>query len=96
MQGTRITYQGDQIYIFDLTAHEAFSPATVVNGKRKAGKRILPDEWAGSFGTPVEEHDAFTQIDLSKGYQGTDFDPSSPASEEQEKARQLTMEEVKV
>ena len=98
LQGTRITYQGDQIYIFDLSAHEAFSPTTVVDGKRKAGKRVLPEEWADSFGTPVEEHDAFTKIDLSQGYQGTDFDASSK-SEEQEKeeyAQQVTMEEVKV
>ena len=50
------------------------------------------------FGTPVEEHDAFTKIDPSQGYQGTDFDASSK-SEEQEKeeyAQQVTMEEVKV
>ena len=96
LQGTRINYQGEQIYIFDLSAHEAWSPTTVVNGKRKAGKRILPEEWADSFGTPVEEHDAFTNIDLSKGYQGTDFnaDALPPASEEKEE--QLSMEEVKV
>ena len=92
LQGTRITYQGEQIYIFDLSAHEAWSPTTVVNGKRKAGKRILPEEWADSFGTPVEEHDAFTDIDLSKGYLNADALP--PASDEKEE--QLSMEEVKV
>ena len=92
LQGTRITYQGEQIYIFDLSAHEAWSPTTVVNGKRKAGKRILPEEWADSFGTPVEEHDDFTNIDLSKGYLNADALP--PASEEKEE--QLSIEEVKV
>ena len=92
LQGTRINYKGEQIYIFDLTAHEAWSPTTIVDGKRKAGKRILPEEWADSFGTPVEEHDAFTDIDLSKGYLNADALP--PASDEKEE--QLSMEEVKV
>ena len=70
LQGTSINYQGEQIYIFDLAAPEAWSPATIVDGKRKQGKRILPEAWADSLGTPVEEHDAFTKIDLNKGYQG--------------------------
>ena len=73
MQGTRISYQGEQLYVFDLTSTEVFIPATQDAGdsenktKRKAAVRFL-ENWRDSFGLPVAEHTASTQIDLNEGY----------------------------
>lgn len=73
MQGTRISYQGEQLYVFDLTSTEVFIPATQDTGdpeakpRKKAAVRFL-ENWRDSFGLPVSEHTASTQIDLNEGY----------------------------
>ena len=73
MQGTRISYQGEQLYVFDLTSTEVFIPATQDTGepegkpRKKAAVRFL-ENWRDSFGLPVAEHTASTQIDLNEGY----------------------------
>ncbi len=73
LQGTRINYQGEQLYVFDLTSTEAFLPQvkeTDENGnmRRKKAVPMYPADWRDSFGIPVQEHTASTQIDLLDGY----------------------------
>lgn len=73
LQGTRINYQGEQLYVFDLTSTEAFLPQvkeTDENGtvKRKKAVPMYPADWRDSFGIPVQEHTASTQINLLDGY----------------------------
>lgn len=70
LQGMRINYQGEALYLFDLSAKEAFLPQKKdpKTGKCKAATPILPPEWLGNFGMDVKEHTASTQIDLSDGF----------------------------
>ena len=74
LQGMRITYQGESLYLFDLTSQEAFLPQTrdPETGKIRRPKPIMPSEWLESFGLTVEEHTASTQIDLAKGFMSPD------------------------
>lgn len=72
MQGTRISYQGEQLYVFDLTSTEVFIPATQDSDssgkpKKKAAVRFL-ENWRDSFGLPVAEHLASMQVNLDEGY----------------------------
>ena len=91
LQGMRITYQGENLYLFDLSAKEAFLPQTrdPETGKRRVAKAILPEEWLNSFGLSVEEHAASTQIDLSEGFVSSDFDA---ATEERVSASAISTE----
>lgn len=70
LQGMRINYQGEALYLFDLSAKEAFLPQKrdPKTGKIKTSRPILPPEWLSSFGMDVKEHAASTQIDLSDGF----------------------------
>lgn len=80
LQGMRITYQGESLYLFDLSAKETYLPQSrdPETGKLKRPKAILPQEWLKTFGMSVDEHTASTQIDLSDG-----FVSSGMASQEQ-------------
>ena len=75
LQGMRITYQGECLYLFDLSAKEAFLPQTrdPETGKLNRSTAILDTDWLGSFGMSVDEHAASTQIDLSDGYVSSDL-----------------------
>ena len=75
LQGMRITYQGECLYLFDLSAKEAFLPQTrdPETGKLNRSAAILDTDWLGSFGMSVDEHAASTQIDLSDGYVSSDL-----------------------
>ncbi len=70
LQGMKILYEGENIYLFDLRDREAFLPQTrnSKTGKIVRTEAILPAEWGDSFGMGVEEHKAFAQIDLFSGY----------------------------
>ena len=70
LQGMRINYQGESLYLFDLSAKEAFLPQSrdPETGKIKRPKPILPREWLETFGMSVEEHQASTRIDLDNGF----------------------------
>ena len=70
LQGIGINYQGEKMYLFDLQSKEAFAPPRKDpnTGKVVRPKAELPDEWAGSFGMSVEEHDQSTNVDLNAGY----------------------------
>ena len=63
LQGTRINYQGEQLYVFDLTSTEAFLPQTKEVMKRASpGASGLfpctPPTGAIPFGMPVLAHTA--------------------------------------
>ena len=70
LQGMKINYQGEHLYLFDLSAKEAFLPQSrdPETGKIKRPKPILPKEWLETFGMSVDEHKASTQIDLTNGF----------------------------
>ena len=77
LQGTRINYQGEQLYVFDLTSTEAFLPQTKEVGedgklRRKRAAPMYPANWRDSFGLPVVDHMASTQINLLEGYEMVD------------------------
>ncbi len=92
MQGTRISYQGEQLYVFDLTSTEVFIPTVQENAdpeakpKKKSVARFLTD-WRDSFGLPVAEHDASMQVNLDEGYDRMDVGQNASA-------QQLPMEMV--
>ena len=72
LQGTRINYRGEQLYVFDLTSTEVFLPAVKdPNDPKARAKRsaaVYPANWRDSFGIPVDSHTASTQIDLMEGF----------------------------
>ncbi len=76
LQGTRINYQGEQIYIFDLTNTETYLPAVKdpdnPNARAKRSKAVYPADWRDSFGIPVKEHAASVQVNLMDGYDFAD------------------------
>ena len=82
LQGMRISYQGENLYLFDLSSKEAFLPQTrdPETGKIKRSAAIFDTEWLDSFGLSVDEHTASTQIDLMDGFVSSDI--SEPGNEE--------------
>ena len=86
LQGTRINYQGEQLYVFDLTSTEIFLPAVKdpenPNAKAKRSAAVYPADWRDSFGIPVVEHAASTQVNLLEGYDFADVGPGAPAQEQ--------------
>ena len=70
LQGMRITYQGEHLYLFDLGSKEAFLPQTKdpETGKVRRSTAIYDTAWLDSFGMSVDEHAASTQIDLTDGF----------------------------
>ena len=91
LQGTRINYRGEQIYIFDLTSTEAFLPSVKdpdnPNAKARRNTAMYPVNWRDSFGLPVQEHDGSTQVDLMEGFScmetGAQANPESQVDQEQ-------------
>ncbi len=85
LQGTRINYNGEQLYVFDLTSTEVYLPAVKdpadPSSKDRRGKTIFPADWRDSFGIPVQEHSASTQINLMDGYEFADAGPVPDAEQ---------------
>lgn len=75
LQGMRINYNGESLYLFDLSSKEAFLPQSrdPDTGKVRVSKAILPQEWLDSFGMTVDEHAGSTKIDLSDGFISTEI-----------------------
>ena len=94
LQGMKINYQGESLYLFDLTAKEAYLPQSrdPETGKLKRPKPILPSEWLETFGLSVEEHTASTMIDLSEGYLKPDESDSIPEENEEQNIQNSTVE----
>lgn len=86
MQGTRINYQGEQLYVFDLTSTEVFIPSTQESSdpnakpRKKSVVRFLAD-WRDSFGLPVNEHTASMQVNLDEGYDMIDVAQASESEQ---------------
>ena len=71
LQGSKIDYKGEPLYLFDLTGWEAYLPQPKnldPEEKKKRSKPMLPAEWENSFGLSVEAHAASTQIDLEESF----------------------------
>ncbi len=83
LQGMRITYQGENLYLFDLSCKEAFLPQSrdPETGKVKRATAVLDTAWLDSFGMSVEEHTASTQIDLMDGYVTSETKTEPPAED---------------
>ncbi len=75
LQGMRINYEGEALYLFDLSSNECFLPQSrdPETGKLRRPKAILPAEWRESFGLDVKEHAASTQVDLTQGFVSADI-----------------------
>lgn len=92
MQGTRISYQGESLYVFDLTSTEVYIPTTQESNdpdakpKKKSTVKFLSD-WRDSFGLPVKEHVQSTQINLDEGFNTLDV-------AHEETAEQMPMEMI--
>lgn len=86
LQGMRISYQGENLYLFDLGAKEAFLPQTrdPETGKLRRSKAVLDEAWLDSFGMSVEEHTASTQINLEEGFIAPEISAPAGAEPEQE------------
>ena len=73
LQGTRINYNGEQLYVFDLTSTEIYLPGIKdpddPNGKGRRGRTIFKADWRDSFGIPVQEHTASMQVNLMEGFE---------------------------
>ena len=86
LQGTKINYQGEQLYVFDLTSTEIFLPAVKdpenPEAKSRRSAAVYPKNWRDSFGIPVLEHAASTQINLLEGYSFADVGAKPDAQEQ--------------
>ena len=99
LQGTRINYRGEQLYVFDLTSTEIFLPAVKdpdnPKARAKRSTAVYPADWRDSFGIPVQEHDSSMQVDLMEGFSFADMgtQPSDEAEAKQSvQPEQLPME----
>ena len=83
LQGTRINYRGEQLYVFDLTSTEIFLPAVKdpdnPKARAKRSAAMYPADWRDSFGIPVQEHDDSMQVDLMEGFNFADMSGKSEA-----------------
>ena len=78
MLGYRITFEGETLYVFDLLVPEVFyepqkrkkgaAPQTQDVRPANARKGFYPDDIAGTFGVPVEEHLKESEIKQMDGY----------------------------
>ena len=70
LQGMKIRYNNEQMYLFDLKAHECFLPQKKdeATGKHKASSPEFPKGWESGFGMDVEEHNMSTQVNFLDGY----------------------------
>lgn len=101
LQGTRINYNGEQLYIFDLTSTEIYLPAVKdpddPNAKAKRGKTVYRADWRDSFGIPVQEHMESVQINLLDGYEFAETGKPAETGEASEgSVVQVPGEEVRV
>ena len=94
LQGTRINYRGEQLYVFDLTSTEIFLPAVKdpdnPKARAKRSAAMYPANWRDSFGIPVQEHDDSMQVDLMEGFNFADMSGKSEAPMDDQE--QLPME----
>ena len=81
MLGYRITFEGETLYVFDLLVPEIFhegqrrrkgaadSPNNTPEEKPASSRKgFYPDDIAGTFGVPVEEHLKESEVQQMDGY----------------------------
>ena len=94
LQGTRINYRGEQLYVFDLTSTEIFLPAMKdpENPKAKARRSaaVYPANWRDSFGIPVDQHTESVQVDLMEGFSFADMAKKTGRSSADDQVRSDT------
>lgn len=67
--GKLITANREQLYLFDLTATEAFPRAAPEAGNGESCRApVFPRDWQDQFGLPAEEHRKQMQIHTFDGY----------------------------
>lgn len=97
LQGTRINYKGEHLYVFDLTSTEIFLPVIKDPDNPKANARrsaaVYPANWRDSFGIPVQEHTESTNIDLMEGFAFADV-AKKPGQGVPEGQEQMDMEVI--
>lgn len=81
LQGTKINYQGEQLYVFDLTSTEIYLPQSKDSdepgAKAKRPAPVYPADWRDSFGIPVQQHTESMQVNLMEGYEFIDAKPEA-------------------
>ena len=72
MQGMRIRFNDESLYLFDLSSTECFLPQkkNPNTGKVERSEAVLPDEWQNNFGMRVDEHELSSQVNLLDGFVG--------------------------
>ena len=87
LQGMKIRYNDEQMYLFDLKAHECFLPQKkdAATGKVKAATAEFPQDWQSSFGMKVDEHDMSTQVNFLDGYMSPNESTNTGDNDEQDK-----------
>ena len=87
LQGMKIRYNDEQMYLFDLKAHECFLPQKkdAATGKVKAATAEFPQDWQSSFGMKVDEHDMSTQVNFLDGYMSPNDTEKTGDYDEQDK-----------
>ena len=97
LQGTRINYKGEHLYVFDLTSTEIFLPVVKdpdnPKAKAKRSAAVYPADWRDSFGIPVQEHTESTNIDLMEGFAFADV-TTKPGQDQPEGQEQMEMEVI--
>lgn len=93
LQGTMIKYQGELLYVFDLTSTEVFLPQVKdpqnPDARPKQRPPVYPENWRDSFGLPVAEHTASMQIDLMEGYEAAETGKQETGKAETGKAEPI-------
>ena len=86
LQGSKISFQGEELYLFDLTNGEYFLPAVRDSNNPKARPKPqpaqYPADWNGSFGLTEFDHTASVQVDLNEGFGLMDVTPQKPSTEQ--------------
>lgn len=87
LQGMKIRYNDEQMYLFDLKSHECFLPQKrdAATGKVKAAAAEFPQDWQNSFGMKVDEHDMSTQVNFLDGYMSPNDKKKTGDNDEQDK-----------
>ena len=97
--GYKIDFEGETYYVFDLLVTETFrekpKKGEAIDETIDTKKGYYPDDIAGTFGVPVEEHKRQTLVTVEKGYINVAMltGDKKPA-EIDEAGKQLTLDEA--
>ncbi len=85
LQGSKINFQGEELYLFDLSDGEYYLPAVRDSDNPKARPKPqpaqYPADWNESFGLMESDHTASMQINLNEGFGLMDVIPDKPSAE---------------